>query len=58
MISSTFNVLIVTWLNMQWAHRIEGNIDGIPGNEMLVANQPKLLAPQENTCFPFFLSLS
>ena len=49
MISSAFNVLIIIWLSMKQAHRIEGNIDDI-----LVANQYQLLAPQENICFPFF----
>ena len=53
MISSAFNVLIIIWLRMKQAHRIEGNIDDI-----LVANQYQLLAPQENICFPFFLSLN
>ena len=53
MVSSTFNVLIIIWLSIKWAHRIEGNIDDSP-----VANQYQFLAPQENVCFPFFLSLN
>lgn len=38
---------------MEGAHRVEGNVDGIPGNETLIANQQKLLAPQENTFLSF-----
>lgn len=56
MISTNFNVLIITWLNMEWAHTAEGNINGIPGNETLMCNQKGLLATQQNTCFPLFLS--
>lgn len=53
MISSAFNVLIITWLNMEWAPGTKGDIDGVPRTKTLMDNQKKLLATQERT---FFLS--